>query len=183
MLGMTRFRSWIDNWPVLHHARYLIESGRINKYLLLLYAHTELHGNRERLCYYEQIKTFGKVSAHDCLPSLLTTPTMVGWMFAYEKVKDGTLSLLRAVPKAWFDKEFSVSGICYSDGSVSIDYKGGKLTVQLSSPSPDGMEIVWRGKDTVNASDITLGAELIEGINGNSLLIKGGQRKIVLEIK
>ena len=183
ILGMTRFRSWIDNWPVLHHARYLIESGRINKYLLLLYAHTELHGNREKLCYYEQVKLFGKVSAHDCLPSLLTTPIMVAWMFAYEKMKDGNLSLLRAVPKAWFDKEFSVSGICYSDGSVSIDYKGGKITVQLSSPSPDGMEIVWRGKDTVNASDITLGGEFIEGINGNSLLIKGGQRKIVLEIK
>ena len=182
ILGMTRFRSWVDNWPVLHHARFLIETGRIDKYLLLLYAHTELHGNRERLCYYEQIKLFGKVSAHDCLPSLLTTPCMVGWMFAYEPMCGG-LSLLSALPKSWYSKEFSAVGVGYSGGKVDIVSDGETLTVSFSSPSPEGCELVWRAKETVSMSDILLGSDAVREIRGNRLILKGGLSSLKIRIK
>jgi len=173
ILGMTRFRSWVDNWPVLHHARFLIETDRIDKYLLLLYSHTELHGNRERLCYYEQIKLFGRVSAHDCLPSLLTTPCMTGWMLVYEKM-DGTLSLLTALPKDWYTKEFSALGIGYSGGKLDIISDGEGVSVKFYSPAPEGTVLVWRTKDEVAMEDITAGAEFIEEIRGNKLVLKAG---------
>ena len=173
LLGMTRFRSWVDNWPVLHHARYLIETGRIDKYLLLLYAHTELHGNRERLCYYEQIKLNGAVSAHDCLPSLLTTPCMVGWMFAYEPM-DGGLRLLSALPKSWYRQAFRVCGIGYSGGKLDIEFNGTCLTVRFSAPSPKNCTLIWRAHDQLLPKHILSGNEYIDGLESNKLLLKSG---------
>ncbi len=182
ILGMTRFRSWVDNWPVLHHARFLIETGRIDRYLLLLYAHTELHGNRERLCYYEQIKLFGTVSAHDCLPSLLTTPCMVGWMFAYEHM-DGGLSLLSALPKEWYSKEFEAKGIGYSGGKIDLVSDGESISVKFSSPSPEGCKLVWRAADEITRDNISSGEEYVESICGNEIILKSGitQARIVIK--
>ena len=182
IMGMTRFRDWVDNWPVLHHARFLIETGRIDKYLLLLYSHTELHGNRDKLCYYEQIKLFGKVSAHDCLPSLLTTPCMVGWMFVYEPMCGG-LSLLSALPKDWYHKPFRAEKIGYSGGEVSICSDGEVITVSFSSGSPEGTELVYRALDAVAPEDIMLGGEAISEIRGNRLVLKGGISSFKLKIK
>ena len=183
ILGMTRFRSWVDNWPVLHHARYLIESGRIDKYLLLLYSHTELHGNRERLCYYEQVKLFGRVSAHDCIPSLLTTPCMVGWMFAYERLADGKLTLLSALPKSWYEQPFEAKKIGYSGGELCICSDGSAVTVEFSALSPAGCQLVWRAKDEISLSDIACGAEFIESIDGNKINLKAGLKAVKIAVK
>ena len=183
MLGMTRFRSWIDNWPVLHHARFLIETGRIEKYLLLLYAHTELHGHRERLCYYEQVRLDKRYNMPDCLPSLLTTPTMVGWSFAYERMADGVLTLLSAVPKAWFESEFGISGVGYSGGTVDISYADGSVSLRFSAPTAKECELVWRAKDMISASDITAGEEFIKEIRGNRLILKSGLTEITISLK
>lgn len=182
LMGMTRFRSWVDNWPVLHYARFLIETGRTDKYLLLLYAHTELHGNRERLCYYEQIKLNGAVSAHDCLPSLLTTPCMVGWMFAYEPV-DGGLRLLSALPKSWYTQAFSVRGIGYSGGKVDIMSTGEVLTVRFSEPAPRDCVLVWRACGQLLPEHILSGSEYIEGIEGNRILLKSGITVMEISVK
>lgn len=173
ILGMTRFDGWIDNWPVLHHARFLIETGRIDKYLLLLYAHTELHGNREKLCYYEQMRLNGRVGANDCLPSLLTTPCMVGWMFVYERM-NGTISLLSAVPKEWFKSGFDAGGIGYSNGSVDLSCDGKSVNVRFSSATERCVEITLRNKEFVSLSDILIGADFVEQIKFNKLFLKPG---------
>ena len=177
LMGMTRFRSWIDNWPILHHARFLIETDRIEKYLLLLYSHTELHGHRERLCYYEQIKLEGIYNMPDCIPSLLTSPCMIGWMFAYEKM-DGALSLLTALPKDWYKKEFSVKGIGYSAGSVDISSDGRCVSIRFSSKSPENCVLVWRAKENIALSDVTLGAEFVESIDANKIKLRAGVSEI-----
>ena len=182
LMGMTRFRSWVDNWPVLHYARFLIETGRIDKYLLLLYAHTELHGNRERLCYYEQIKLFGAVSAPDCLPSLLTTPCMVGWMFAYEPM-DGGLCLLSAIPKNWYYREFSACGIGYSGGKIDILSNGKILTVRFTAPSPRDCVLIWRAHEQLLPEHILSGKEYIEGIEGNRIRLKSGITMMEIAVK
>ena len=173
LMGMTRFRSWVDNWPVLHFASFLIETGRIEKYLLLLYAHTAHHGNPDLMCYYEQIKVFGRVSAPDCVPSLLTTPIMTAWMFAYERV-DGTLSLLSALPASWYKKPFRAENVGYPDGMLSVNSDGERLTLDFDTPIGEGVELVFRNKAAIAASDITCGAEYVERISGNKLILKSG---------
>ncbi|MBE6645428.1 MAG: hypothetical protein E7612_08650 [Ruminococcaceae bacterium] len=183
ILGMTRFRSWIDNWPVLHYARFLIESGRIEKYLLLLYAHTAHHGRPDLMAYYEQITVNGEVKAHDCVPSLLTNPIMLGWMFVYERVCDGVLQLLSALPKKWYNKPFSVKGIGYSYGTVDIVSDGKTLSITFSSPTKSSVELVWRAKDKITLDDITVGREFVEDINGNRIILKASVSHINLSIK
>ena len=183
LLGMTRFRSWLDDWPVLNYARFLIETGRIEKYLLLLYAHTQHHGHPDLMCYYEQIKLFGKVSAPDCVPSLLTTPTMVAWSFAYERVADNVLMLLAALPKKWYSLPFKAIKIGYSGGTVDIVSDGKRVTVDFSSPVPEGCELVWRAKDKLDISDITVGEEFITEIRENKVILKSGITHAEFEIK
>ena len=182
ILGMTRFRSWIDNWPILHHARFLIESGRIDKYLLLLYAHTELHGHRERLCYYEQVKLDQSYNMPDCLPSLLTTPTMVGWAFAYERLSDGVLALLSAIPKSWFNEGFSISRVGYSGGEIDIKYEDGAVSLSFSSPTKIQCELIWREKEALTECDILSGKEYIKEIIGNRMILKTGLSKVLISL-
>ena len=182
-LVMNRFLERLDEWTALHNARYLLETERIDKYLLLLYAHTCHHGHPELMCYYEQVEPGKKWRAHDCVPSLLTTPIMVGWAFAYETVEDKKLSLLRAIPKEWFNKPFSVKNLMYSNGSIDIQVDKNKIFLQFSSPLESDAEIVWRCKETLTMADIVEGNEYIEEVVKNRLVLKKGVSKMIIAIK
>jgi hypothetical protein len=120
ILGMCRFLGWIDDWPVFNYARFLLETDRIDRYLLLLYAHTEYHGLRHLSVYYEQVGIDGSVRGHDCVPSLLITPLLTAWMLAFEPVDHASIHLLRAVPRSWYKTGFSFKGIQISHGPISI---------------------------------------------------------------
>lgn len=183
LLGMTRFFSWIDNWPVLQYARFLIESGRIEKYLLLLYSHIAHHGDPELMSYYEQFYIHGEVKAPDCIPSLLTAPIMVSWIFAYERMNDGVLQILSALPEKWYTQPFSVKKIGYSQGTLDVVSYGDSLTVSFSSPLKSAAEIVIRAKETFSVSDITEGVEYVDNICGNKIFLKAGTSYIKLKTK
>lgn len=182
LLGMTRFRSWIDNWPVLSYARYLMESGKTEKYLLLLYAHTAHHGHPELICYYEQVKLSSEANMPDCVPSLLTTPIMTAWMFAFEK-SDNSLLLLGALPTEWYKKPFEVKNIGYSNGYISIKSDGKAIDINFDSPCKCETKLVWRCKKKVTDSDISFGKEYIKEISGNTITLKSGFRKARLIIE
>jgi hypothetical protein len=183
LLGMTRFRSWIDNWPVVHYARFLIESGRIEKYLLLMYAHAAHHGRADLMAYYEQIKIDGTVRANDCVPSLLTVPIMLAFAFAYETVGENKLRLCSAVPKSYFEKDFSVKGVGYSGGTVDIEYVGGELSISLSSPAKENTELVVRAKEKLSFGDVKIGSEFIKEIKGSVLVLSAGARELKIKVK
>lgn len=183
LLGMIRFRSWLDDWPVTSYARFLLESGRVEEYLLLLYSHTKHHGHPELLCYYEQVKLYGEVSANDCIPSLLTTPIMTAWTFAYQTVGEGKLRLLSCLPRNWYEKPFAVKGVGCSHGRISVESDGDKITVSCDFPIPAGTELVWRARESVTREDIILGGEAIEDISENVLKIKAGIDKFTIKIK
>ena len=183
LLGMTRLVRRMDDWPVLHYARYLLECGHLEKYLLLLYAHTCHHGNPELMCYYEQVTADGKVVAADCVPSLLTTPVMVAWMFVYENMKYEKLSLLKGIPLDWFEKGFSVKGIGYSKGSVNVEGKDSHIRVGFSSPITENVELVWRKKERITEEDLFYGMEFIEKIIDNRIILKRGITHAEFQIK
>lgn len=182
VLGMTRFKTWVDNWPVLHYARYLLETGHIEKYLMLLYAHTCHHGLPELMCYYEQVKIAGEMSAVDCVPSLLTTPTMVAWMFAYETMGNNDLVLLGGIPKAWFDTGFSAEKLGWSGGALSVSVNGNKISLQFSAPTDKPVTLVWRKKERIALSDILSGSDAVSSIQGNRLVLKPGIQQAEITI-
>jgi len=182
-LAMTRFLRNIDNWPVLHYARYLIETARAydaqtddartNKFLLLLFAHACHHGNPNTMCYFEHISTDGRVVGHDCVPSLLTVPIMSAWMFAYENTDGDRISLLKAVPKAWFESGFSANniGLCRTD--VSVLYRDKCLTFEFSETPDIPVTVHMRAFADIK---VVSGSELIGNIEGNTLTLKKGIR-------
>ena len=176
LLGMTRLRSWLDDWPVANYARYLLETSRIDKYLLLLYSHTLHHGHPDLMCYYEQVKLFGKMSANDCVPSLLTTPMMTVWMFAYETVGDRKLKLLSALPKEWYSLPFTAKGIVTTHGKVDIVSDGKTISFDFSEGSPEDCEIVFRNAESLNIDSIKLGKEYVKDVIGNRVILKKGTR-------
>jgi len=182
MLCMTRFWEQLDDWPVLNYARFLLETGRIEKYLLLLYAHTAHHGDPERMTYYEQVSIDGKVIANDCIPSLLTTPTMLAWAFAYEPMDGGALRLLSALPREWYRMPFSAHRIGYSDGLVDLSSDGSTITVTFDRVPSVPVELVLREKKEVSFEDIKAGEEFIESIRGNVLSLKSGIQRIEITL-
>ena len=182
LLGMTRFVEQIDDWPVLNYARFLIETGRIEKYLLLLYAHAAHHGSPELMTYYEQVTADGRVCANDCIPSLVTVPTMLAWTFAYETVEKTELRLLSALPKSWYRLPFAVKGLGYSEGSIDISSNGSALTVHFEGVPTMPVHLVIRAKDTVSPSDILEGAEYVDDVQKNVLVLKSNVKDVTLQI-
>jgi hypothetical protein len=182
LVGMVRFRSWLDDWTATSYARFLIETDRIEDYLLLLYAHTKHHGHPELLCYYEQVKPYGAMSANDCVPSLLTTPIMCAWIFAYERVGGG-LRLLSALPRDWYGKPFSVLGLGTSYGRLDVLSDGEYITVRSEFGMPRGTELVWRCKDTLTREDILVGGEAVESVCGNVLTLCEGIKEFKIKVK
>ena len=55
ILGMTRFMSWLDDWPVAEWAKYLLHTNRLDEYWLLLYAHMAHHQDHDTLTAFEQV--------------------------------------------------------------------------------------------------------------------------------
>lgn len=183
LCAMTRFRHWVDNWPVVNYARFLIETKRIEKYILLLWAHVAHHGRPDLMVYYEQFELGGEPKANDCVPSLLTTPIMLAWMFAYETVNGKTLRLLSALPKKWFKDEFSASGIGYSEGEVSVKNSPAGFHIEFSNSCPRDTELYWRIRDTLEIDDIECGREFIKEIKGNIIVLKEGIKKALIKVK
>lgn len=183
IMGMTRFRSWIDNWPVIHYARFLIESGRIEKFLLLLYSHISHHGRLDLMAYYEQIRIDGSVKAHDCIPSLLTAPIMLSWIFAYETVEGTRLRLLSALPKKWYSEPFNVSGLGYSDGRIDFVSDGESMEISFDRPTLSECELVWRAKSSLTLEDFESGLDFVKEIRENTIILKKGIKAIKIKIK
>lgn len=174
ILGMTRFLERLDDWPVLHYARYLLESGHIDKYIMLLYAHTCHHGRPDLMCYYEQVTAGGEVFLEDCVPSLLTAPIMTAWMFAYETVQSGKLLLLAGLPLEWLQKGCSVQNLGTSFGKIHIWAGADFVELVFENPLEKEAEIVWRQKETLEISDILQGMEYIDHIENNCMILKKG---------
>ena len=182
LLCMTRLLNRIDDWPVAQYARFLLETERIDKYLLLLYAHAAHHGIPRLATYYEQVTADGAVKAFDCTPSLLTVPLLVSWAFAYEPIGGGALRLLSALPKEWIKKPFAATGIGYSGGRLSITSDGQTLRILFDTPIKEDAELYLRDRDTISPTAITEGAEHLKGIRGNIAVLGAGCRSVGIKL-
>lgn len=182
LLGMTRFYRWVDDWPAANYARHLLEHGEVDRYLLLFYAHLCHHGNRDVLCYPEQVTVDGRFLADDSLPNLVLVPTMVAWMFAFEPVSNNDLYLASAIPDAWLKPGGSVTAerIGTSRGPVGIAMRRESATIQISLNLPayrgPGETYLSIRADGIGSRPMQIleGAGLVEGVNGNRLRLKQG---------
>ena len=148
--GMTRLWDRIDDWPVINYAHYLLRTGEKDRYLLLFYSHLLHHGNSMNGVYYEQVSFDGSYVANDCVPSALTIPLMLCWMFVYEAIERPVLKLLRCVPDSWFAYDFSVSGLLTRWGTISFNKQGHTLRISIPEiPDEISIEVFILGKTSI----------------------------------
>jgi hypothetical protein len=183
LLGMTRFMGHLDDWPVLHCARYLLETGRTEKFLTLLYAHACHHGRPELGCYYEQVDIRGQVMAEDCIPSLLTVPIMTAWMFAFESTGEKRLSLLSGIPAAWYEAGFSARGVGLSFGQVDISASSERIKLRFSEAPGAPFRLVLRHRRGVSPENIAEGGAQILAFEGNVLVLSGEEREYTVAFR
>ena len=70
--GMTRFRDWLDDWPLAEYLTGLWSVGRKQDFLLSLYGHVAFHQAEGHLTAYEQVSfPPGTKRADYCLPCQL----------------------------------------------------------------------------------------------------------------
>jgi len=79
--GMTRFETWVDDWPLADYLQGLWALGRKRDFLLSLYGHVAYHQAKGHLTAYEQV-TFppGKPKASYCLPCQLVAARAARWL-------------------------------------------------------------------------------------------------------
>ncbi|GHV13007.1 hypothetical protein FACS1894219_07050 [Clostridia bacterium] len=146
LLGMSRLYERLDDWPADNYARYYLESDRLDKYLMLYYAHILYHGNLDTGVYYEQVTLDGGVHAPDCIPSMTLAPLMTAWMFCYQPVNEDDVYLLRGIPSDWWngDKIFSAKDLCCGAGrfSVTVTPTSEKTTIEIET-APDAARNVY----------------------------------------
>ena len=145
LLGMTRLYERLDDWTADNYARYLLTNDRMDKYLLLYYAHFYYHGNPNMGVYYEQVTFDGSVFAPDCVPSLLLIPLMTAWMFCFEPIGENAVYLLRAVPAEWYTgkKEFEAQNLKTTNGDINLEITvdGEEIIVTLTTKGSKGKKL------------------------------------------
>jgi len=165
VLGMTRIFGNLDDWPILPLAHYYLVTGRIDDYLLVLYAHYRHHGQPDIHTYYEQ-RGLDDAAGYDCLPSLLLVPQLLAWALVFEPWHEEALYLLRGVPLRWLEpgQAWSFKEMDTTWGSVSVKIevtadKGGCKRASLELELPDTVPVGgmfldlrgWRGVRVVTA--------------------------------
>lgn len=178
VLGMTRFMSWVDDWPAFNYARYLLETDNLDKYLLLMYSHMQYHGIPDLMTFYEQVTIEGSMGTPDCVPSILTVPLMLDWMMVFQPVSQDALYLLRGVPKQWMTDPLSVRGIITHWGPVSLSThpERDRIIVDVSLPvMPDDVPVYldlhvdgdWRLESPESGDLVSAGRILLPRGGGN----------------
>jgi len=126
--------------------------------------------------------------AHDCVPSLLTTPLMMAWMFAYEPIEEESIYLLKAVPKKWFETGFLVDKVGTSKGNFNICVKTGEDYVSISISIPKDIKhipvyLVLRCFSNICEDHIVSGHEYITAYHENRLQLNTKHDSIKIKIK
>ncbi len=82
--GMTRFRQWVDNWPIAEYAAALLAVGKTDEFRQLLFSHLAGHQTPQTWTAYEQVTLDGdsyrKHKGDYCVPVQLVAPRLVAWL-------------------------------------------------------------------------------------------------------
>jgi hypothetical protein len=141
------------------YAQALLRLGRIEEYLLFLYAH-RYHDHSRGSWTAGEVSGITGGGALFCIPAQQTIPLLVRWMLVFEDPDEETLYFGRAIPRQWLGsgKRISIKGAPTRWGRVDFQVSArasnqfvaevvflepGKLpkTVQVSFRLPEGRRL------------------------------------------
>jgi hypothetical protein len=90
------------------YAQALLRLGRIEEYLLFLYAH-RYHDHSRGSWTAGEVSGITGDGALFCIPAQQTIPLLVRWMLVFENPDEDTLYFGRALPRKWLDTGKTIS--------------------------------------------------------------------------
>ncbi len=126
----------IDDWPLYNYLWSLLRMDKIDKFLMIYYAHMAYSQARGTFFASEHSDLIRFFPPH-CIPSQLTIPIASKWMLVFEEKDEELLWLNKAAPRDWLDdgKEIKVVNAPTRWGSVSYHVKSkarqGKLSLKI----------------------------------------------------
>ena len=171
LLAMTRFEDHLDDWPVLNYARALLETGEIERYQLLMYAHLAHHQAAGWLAAPEQATIVPdeagvrRYHAGQVVPCQVVAPQMLRWALAYEPRDEEMLLIAPAVPAWWIEDGLSAEGIPTRWGPIDVTVRADERAVEVELRLPAGVPEVGvrlplRPGTTLHRADIDGGLML-----------------------
>ncbi|MEZ2418824.1 twin-arginine translocation signal domain-containing protein [Luteibacter sp. RCC_6_2] len=128
------------------YAQQLLRLGRIDEYLLFLYAHRH-HAHTPGSWTAGEVADITGGMPLFCMPAQMTIPLLLRWAFVFDDSAGETLWLARAIPHAWLDTGEPVSldaaptrwGRC----GVALRKEGSQLSATVTLPADASPKAVW----------------------------------------
>jgi len=157
VLGTSRIRNRMDDWPIAELGWALVNADRIRKFLLTYYGDLAHHRMRDVFTAYEQVDIkdggYGRLIPYGHnICSTLTTPRMTKYMLVFEERDKDVLWLNRASPRRWLEdgKKIAVRNAPTRWGKISycIESHTGKnhisAEIDFAGPSSKSLLIKLR---------------------------------------
>jgi hypothetical protein len=128
------------------YAQQLLRLGRIDEYLLFLYAHRH-HAHTPGSWTAGEVSDISGGMPLFCMPAQMTIPLLLRWVFVFDDSDGDTLYLARAVPQAWLATGEPVAldsaptrwGRC----AVSLHQQGNRLFASVTLPAATSPKDIW----------------------------------------
>ena len=161
------------------YAQMLLRLGRIEEYILFLYAH-RYHDHTRGSWTAGEVSGITGGGAIFCIPAQQTIPVLVRWMLVFEDSDNDVLHLGRAIPRAWVSSGKSIAieeaPTRYGRVSYRLETRGDELvaTVRLLGPGrlPKEMHVSFRAPEGKNLASVL--------VNGKPGAVGGMHREAVV---
>jgi hypothetical protein len=169
ILGMTRFITWLDDWPIQAIALWWLEleeaalgnssMGSADHIALAAISHLAHHSSRGTFTAYEQVN-WADNQADNCVPSQLVVPTLLVHSLVHANADGDQVWFHRGVPDHWFlssnDGGFRVAAVPLRLAGATLVEASTNVTAHSNGSVSCILTVVRRGSSTVSNSIATL---------------------------
>ncbi|MFC4764807.1 twin-arginine translocation signal domain-containing protein [Dyella koreensis] len=129
------------------YAQQLLRLGRIDEYLLFLYAH-RYHAHTPGSWTAGEVSDLSGGMPLFCIPAQLTIPLLLRWMLVFDDSAGDTLYLARAVPRRWMAgrEPIAIADAPTRWGRTSLQLQpdgNGEITADVTLPATSAPKSIW----------------------------------------